>query len=235
MPPADLSQTAAICPGNGKMRSWKILECLSLSMLNPAKSRHWNANDGAESMSICVHFHGTHIMGLYLLALLLGACNDGDIVTGTSTPESAEDQLGGGEACESAPQQGSVFHWQIIEQFNDKKTNARSVETVLAKHGKLNLRLLEIDYKNGGRELMNPLHYGPLYIADLEDFVEVSGVYDSAGFVTIRWSVPSPSRLTGISDYQAAARRGSWVRSASVAADSDLVSRLSPSNGASVM
>ena len=31
---------------------------------------------------------------------------------------------------------------------------------------------------------MNPLHYGPLYIGDLEDFVVVDGIYDAGRLVT---------------------------------------------------
>lgn len=120
-------------------------------------------------------------MGVYLLAFLLGACGDGDIETDAKTPKSTNEQIGGAETCKSAPEQGSVFQWEIVESFNDKKTKVLSVETILAKRGSLTLRLLELDYENGGREVSNPLHYGPLYIGELEDFVEVDSIYDAAG------------------------------------------------------
>ena len=155
-----------------------------------------------ERMNDFFHFRTMQIKGLFLLALFLGACSDRDIVTDARTPELGKEQRGGAETCESAPQKNSVFHWEVIEQFNGKETKALSKETTLAKHGSLNLRLLEVDYENGGREVLNPLHYGPVYIGDLEDFLEVDGIYDSVGLAT---AFPDPTKL--LADIEAQIQR----------------------------
>jgi ribosomal protein L39E len=84
----------------------------------------------------------------------------------------------GASHCEMPLKAGQTYHWDI-EQINRGETTLQtSSETILARHRQLTLRLTTVRHENGGQEVMNNVHYGPLYLGDLEDFIDVNGVYN---------------------------------------------------------
>ncbi|NNC38638.1 MAG: hypothetical protein HKO02_14365 [Hyphomonadaceae bacterium] len=85
------------------------------------------------------------------------------------------------KACIAAPAVGTVFHWDITEIFKDEKSHAIATETILARQGRLTLRLLAYKPETTDLEISNPVHYGPLFLGEFEDWIDVQSIYDAPG------------------------------------------------------